>query len=84
VGDLKTLARAKTHDAFRAIIEVMDDSTAKPGIRLKAAEMVLDRAWGKAAPAVEAVPEGKTVTTVLQVITAEESDAIRKKTDGET
>lgn len=83
VADLKVLARAKTMDAFNAIIEVMDDPTAKPGIRLKAAEMVLDRAWGKAAPAVEQKPPGMAVTVGLSVLTPEESAKIRAITNNE-
>lgn len=83
VADLKVMARAKTVDAFNAIIEVMEDPSAKPGIRLKAAEMVLDRAWGKAAPAVEASPEGEKVTVQLVTLTPEEADKIRKATNNE-
>ena len=58
--------------------------SAKPGIRLKAAEMILDRAWGKAAPAPAETPDNKPITTQLEVLSEAEAAAIRLKVNGGT
>ena len=47
---LKEMARARTADAFQVVLACLDDDDAK--IRLKAAEIVLDRGHGKAPVAI--------------------------------
>ena len=67
--ELRQLAREYTRQALDTIVAVMNDATAKPGIRLKAADILLDRAWGKAAPVPPEVEEKetKTATTTITV-----------------
>lgn len=65
---LRQMARTHTEAALNTVVDIMNDTTAKPGIRLKAAQEVLDRAWGKAAPLPpEVEEEAKTVTTMIQL-----------------
>jgi hypothetical protein len=65
---LRDMAREHTQAALQTIIDVMTDPTAKPGIRLKAADILLDRGWGKAAPIVEDVAkEAEKVTVLLDI-----------------
>ena len=45
---LASLAREDTEDAYNLIASLMRDTTAKMADRLKAAELCLDRGWGKA------------------------------------
>jgi hypothetical protein len=40
--------RRYTLDALAVIVEVLKDESEKGGTRLKAAELILERAWGKA------------------------------------
>lgn len=46
---LKEMAQAKTEEAFAIVIECLQDEDRK--VRLKAAEMILDRGYGKPAQA---------------------------------
>lgn len=47
---LRQLARTHTDDAIAILVACMNDTGAKWVSRLKAAEILLDRGWGKAAP----------------------------------
>lgn len=45
--EFRELAKANSTKALEIIIEIMKDPKSKPGDRLRAAEMIMDRAWGK-------------------------------------
>ena len=53
---VRTLARAHTEDAMRALVEICNDKTAPPAARVSAAGHILDRGYGK--PAQEIISEG--------------------------
>ena len=55
--ELRKLAQAHSIEAIERVIEIMRNKRS-PKLALKAAEMVLDRAWGKAAQAITG-PEGE-------------------------
>jgi hypothetical protein len=54
--DVKEAARAHTEEAIRTLAEIMGDSAAQPGARVRAAESLLNRAWGS--------PESTTTVNV--------------------
>lgn len=64
---IRNLAREHTEAAIRTLVECMNDTGAKWVSRLKAAEILLDRGYGKAAPLPPEVEpeETKTVTTQI-------------------
>ncbi len=47
------LLRESTYDAVRTLREIVDDRDADAGVRVKAAELILDRTLGKAPQTVE-------------------------------
>jgi hypothetical protein len=47
VQSLTAMCRRETESAMNTIIHIMKDPGAKPGERLKAAEMIIERAHGK-------------------------------------
>jgi hypothetical protein len=49
---VRTLARQHSPEAFKALVELMR-LTEEPAVRLRAAEQILDRAFGRPAQAVE-------------------------------
>lgn len=46
--------RDRTQDALNTLVEIMNDKDGRGSERVKAAEVVLDRAWGKPIQAVDA------------------------------
>jgi hypothetical protein len=46
--DIRSLARAHTERAIQTLQGIMDCPDAPPAARVKAAEVLLDRGWGKA------------------------------------
>ena len=55
-ADVRELARRHTLDAVRTLGELMRSELAPPGVRVRAAEALLDRAWGRPTQATIAVP----------------------------
>ena len=51
--NLKALCRIDTLKSLKVIQSIRDDDQAPPASRLKASEMLLDRAWGKPTQTVE-------------------------------
>lgn len=47
--EFKDIVRANTVTALNAVLGIMNDEGAKPADRLKASEIIIDRAYGKAA-----------------------------------
>lgn len=45
--DIRSLARAHTERAIQTLQGIMDCADAPPAARVKAAEVLLDRGWGK-------------------------------------
>ena len=46
--DIQAAARKKSPEAFKTIIKVMEDEKTAPSLKVKCAEIVLERAFGKA------------------------------------
>jgi|SRR6516164_305988 len=46
-SDVKEMARGLTREAIQTLASVMRDSAAPPSARVRAAEVILDRAWGR-------------------------------------
>jgi len=62
--EFKELAKAKSLDALNVVINIMNNDEAKHSDRIKAAEMIIDRAYGKAIQATEiSGPEGAPIET---------------------
>lgn len=72
ITDLKELARTFTREAIETTAMIMRNATAADGARLKAAENLLDRGWGKAPLVIEDAPE--TARTRNEIM-----DDIRKR-----
>jgi hypothetical protein len=53
-GTFAEAAKAFDSEALAVLVNIMEDETASPSARVRAAEIVLDRAHGKAAPTLEA------------------------------
>lgn len=52
LAEVRDAARAHTAEALATLVEVMRSREATPGVRLAAAEALLDRGWGRPAVAV--------------------------------
>ena len=57
--DIQAAARKKSPEAFKTIIKVMEDEKTAPTLKFKCAEIVLERAFGKAPMAVDVDVEHK-------------------------
>jgi cytochrome P450 len=60
MSDATKLARRHTEAAVKTIAEIMDDPLSEDRDRLRAAETLLDRGYGKSSQAVILVPGDKT------------------------
>lgn len=62
VGHVRDLARTHTEEAIKALADIMRDPSEKGAARVRAAEALLDRAWGRAPSitAIELTGEGAT------------------------
>ncbi len=58
--DIQAAARKKSPEAFKTIIKVMEDEKTAPSLKVKCAEIVLERAFGKATVAVDVDVEHKS------------------------
>lgn len=57
VADVKAAARELTQDAIDTLASVMKDPKAPPAARISAAQVLLDRGWGRPTQAVDVVVE---------------------------
>ena len=65
--EFKQLARENSLAALQKVIAIMHNDEAKLNDQLKAAEMVMDRAWGKPIQGMEVSgPEGNALTIKLE------------------
>lgn len=48
IRHIRELAREHTDDALRALVAIVNDIDASPSARVSAADVILDRGWGKA------------------------------------
>lgn len=78
-----SVARAHGLDALAVIHEVMVDKAAKANDRLRAAEMMLDRGYGKPTAAVIQVPAGRALSARLAAMSDDALLALMQKTEGE-
>lgn len=60
---LPELARGKTMEAFNALVSLLSDEA--PDIRLRAANAILDRGWGKPKESVDLTSEGQGLAAIL-------------------
>ena len=63
--EITNLARASAPDAIRMAIRFINDESTTPNVRLKAAEILLDRAYGKPSQAIDL--DAKSVPQVVFV-----------------
>jgi len=62
--EFKDLAKGYSRDALKVVIDIMQDNKASQKDRLRASDMIMDRAWGKAMQGMEVSgPEGKPIET---------------------
>ena len=59
--EFKDLVKANTVPALQAVIEIMNDPHTKPNDRLKAAELIIDRAYGKATQPIDGDIQGDII-----------------------
>jgi hypothetical protein len=52
-ADLRAAAREHTEDALKTIIALMKAKTSPAAVKLRAAEFIIERGWGKATQPVE-------------------------------
>jgi glycerol-3-phosphate O-acyltransferase len=68
-AELKSLARAHTEAAIAVLAAVMNDAAATPASRVRAAETLLDRGWGRTVQATEITgPESKELTFTVRFV----------------
>lgn len=78
-----SVARAHALDALKVIHDVMADPKLKAADRLRAAEMMLDRGYGKPTAAVIQVPAGRALSARLAAMSDDALLALMQKTEGE-
>lgn len=71
--DIKILARAASKEAIETLISIMGKEDAKDSDRLKASELILNRAWGTPAQSVE-VSGADGVPLAIRLIKASDED----------
>lgn len=54
IADIRAYAKQWTFDAVKVTADILNDVSAPPNARLVAAQMLLDRGWGKSAQIIEA------------------------------
>jgi|SRR5580700_11436449 hypothetical protein len=69
-------ARESAHEAIDVAREIMSDTEQESKDRLRAAEMILDRGYGKAAQAVIAIPADRAARAAAALFTDAELDAV--------
>lgn len=69
VGKVRELAQEKGEAALRLLIEIMENTSEPTETRIKAAEKVLDRGFGRPAQAVTGEDGEGPAQIVLQVVT---------------
>lgn len=69
VGKVRELAQEKGEAALRLLIEIMENTNEPTETRIKAAEKVLDRGFGRPAQAVTGEDGEGPAQIVLQVVT---------------
>jgi hypothetical protein len=74
--DIGELARARGAKALDVLEEVMEDPIAEDRDRVRAAEALLDRGYGKAAQAIIAVPAARRQAALLASMSDEQLVAI--------
>ena len=61
--------RDRTQDALNTLVEIMNDKEGRGSERVKAAEVIIDRAWGKAIQQAELTGEdGGAIEIIKRVI----------------
>lgn len=76
--EIRSLARSHTETAIRVLVDIMRSADATPAARASAANMILDRGWGKAAQPLENSDEG-----VLQLIQKIERIIVHPESSGD-
>ena len=51
--DVKAAFREHTHEALETLVRIINSETSKDADKIRAAEIIMDRAWGKAAQSME-------------------------------
>jgi len=65
--EFKELAQENSIPALKKVIEILNNPKSKDRDKLKAAEMVMDRAWGKPLQGMElSGPDGNQITIKLE------------------
>ena len=64
--ELRELARTYTEDAIRTVAELMLSDSTPPNVRIQAADLLLNRGWGRPVQAIEG-PDGESLFTGIQV-----------------
>jgi hypothetical protein len=78
-SDLRKAAREHSDVALRIILRLMKAKATPAAVKLRAAEVVLDRGWGRASQRNEWTgPDDGPIVPVINLITHPESDAARE------
>ena len=68
-AELRTMARSHSEAAIAVLAAVMNDTAATSASRVRAAETLLDRGWGRTVQAAEITgPEGKDLSFTVRFI----------------
>lgn len=65
IGHVRDLARARTEDAIRTLVEINSDPAQPAPARVAAAQALLDRAWGKPSQAIGGAEDLGPIKTVV-------------------
>ena len=75
-AELRSLARTHTEAAIAVLAAVMNDAAATPASRVRAAETLLDRGWGRSVQATEITgPEGKDLSLTVRFVSAKDGNS---------
>ena len=61
----RAVAQRHVEEAFEVLLEIMRDTTAVHATRLRAAQTVIERAWGRVAPAARAAAAGAAAAAAV-------------------
>ena len=68
--DLRSLARSHTETAVRVLAGIMEQPSSADAARVRAAEALLDRGWGKPAQPISSDPDSSIIVNIIQKVRA--------------
>lgn len=74
-ADIRSLARSHTESAIKTLAGIMNQQKAPAAARVKAAEALLDRGWGKAKQPIGGEGDNEPARLIVQYVDSDNPDS---------